>query len=253
VDGNLESSVSNINTIDGASDISTYTRLTVASDRNENTTQDVWIGPIMIWDEQGADLLGTLPNHIHRGTVILPDGAGASAQFSPLAGSNFQNVDDAGIDGDTTYNFSSSANFIDSFTYGAMPWSSAEIYAVTVSAIVRLGTSAPTIRTKTRISAAYFNGATFATTASYAPYETIYEDSPSTTNNWTDTEINAAEFGYERVAGAGQIRVTKSFIEVFGEEASTDTLRVSRQFIEVIMLPGVAPSGSGALGGNVVT
>src|SRR5439155_547454 len=59
------------------------------------------------------DFLGVL-----RVQVMLPDGAGNYAQWTPNAGTNFSRVNETPPDEDTTYNASSTLNQIDTFTFG---------------------------------------------------------------------------------------------------------------------------------------
>ena len=47
--------------------------------------------------------------------ALVPTGAGNSAQFTPSAGANWENVDEIPNDGDTTYNFSSTVGHKDTF------------------------------------------------------------------------------------------------------------------------------------------
>lgn len=249
VDGELQHSQTGIDTSDGATSLSTYTRFYLAANRLNDTAQKVYFSDPIVWDDAGSDFTGALPNHIHRIATLFPDGAGNYTQFTPSAGSNFQNVDDAASDDDTTYNVSGTAGHIDTFTYGAMPWTPDAVFAVVLSTIVRSETNTPNYRAKARISSTDYDGASVATSTTYTVKEQVWEDSPSTGNDWTEAEINGAEFGYENVSGVDNIRVTRQILEVIADEASTDELRVTSVFVEVVLEEGVAP----AVTANVIT
>lgn len=200
IDGDLQCDVSSHDTSDGATNISTFTRVRVSSGWASNTAAYCWLDDIIVWDDSGTEFTGELPNHIHRIDTIYPDGAGASANFTPSTGSNYQNVDEVPANDDTDYNESSTVGHIDSFSFGNMNWTANEVFAVNVKARAKYDSTSANFRTKFRISSTYYNGATVALTASYGMIEQIWNNDPSNTaNNLTTTVINAAEFGYERV------------------------------------------------------
>lgn len=242
IDNELQHSRSSIDTVDGASNISTFTRVALAANRLSDTAQNVFISDVIVWDDTGTDFTGELPNHIHRIATLFPDGAGNYAQFTPSTGSNFQNVDEVAIDDDTTYNVSSTAGHIDTFTYAAMPWSTDAIFGLVVSTSIRSETNTPNIRAKARIASTDYNGTSVATATTYAVKEQVWDDSPATGNDWTVSEIDGAEFGYENVSGTDAVRATRQIVEVIADEASTDDLRVTSVFLEVILEEGIAPS-----------
>lgn len=130
--------------------------------------------------------------------TILPDGAGASAQFTPSAGSNWQNVDENPHDGDTTYNESQTLGHKDRFTMGNVPADTDTIYAVQVGAFAK----------KTDVGGRELNvlaydgttegaGTDNALTTSYTWTLGLFEDHPSGAAPWTESEVNSMEAGYE--------------------------------------------------------
>ena len=128
------------------------------------------------------------------------DGAGNSAQFTPSTGSNWQNVDDATPDGDTTYNESSTVNHIDSMTTAALGVTGTVkgvnllVYARKTDAGV--GTLAPLWR----ISGTDYPGTGVALPTDYAYVSQLYRVSPATSSAFTTSEIDGAEIGYKRTA-----------------------------------------------------
>lgn len=130
--------------------------------------------------------------------TIYPDGAGASAQFTPSAGSNWQNVDETKNDGDTTYNESQTVGHKDRFTMGNVPADTDTIYAVQVGAFSR----------KTDVGTRELNvlaydgttegaGADKSLTTAYEWALGMFEDHPTSAAPWTESEVNSMEAGYE--------------------------------------------------------
>lgn len=87
------------------------TVLNSTGDTQEQTSADInvvsWSGP-GDWDcVYICDAVGAAPRNAMLGDFIcsnlLPDGAGANTDFTPLAGTNWQAVDEAVPDDDTTY------------------------------------------------------------------------------------------------------------------------------------------------------
>lgn len=154
---------------------------------------------VYICDTTGAvnnDFLGDV-----RCEVLLPSGAGAHTDFTPSAGSNYQNVDDATPNDDTDYNSSSTAAQKDTFAYGNLSAATGTLYAVQHLLYRRKDDAgARTMRPVARISATDYPGATVGMPSSYDYDAQIVEQSPASSAAWTVTEVNAAEFGYELVA-----------------------------------------------------
>lgn len=141
------------------------------------------------------DFLGPI-----RVKAIYADGAGFSTDFTPSAGSNFQNVDEALTDGDTTYNSEGTAGDHDTYTFAAIGLTGT-VKGLQTNLMVRSdGAGAETIRPKIRISGTDYNGTTVGITTSYADSRQVYETSPATSAAWTVAEIDGAEFGIELVS-----------------------------------------------------
>ena len=155
---------------------------------------------LYICDGSGSirkDFLGDL-----RVQAILPDGAGNYSQFTPSAGANYQNVDDSPPDDDATYNESSAAAQKDSFTMGDLAGGLiAEILGVQTNLWMKktdagVLTASPFLR----ISSTDHTAASHSPSAeSYADYMRIWEQNPDTAANFSVSDINALEPGYEHV------------------------------------------------------
>lgn len=133
-----------------------------------------------------------------RVEALLPSGAGNAAQFTPSAGSNYQNVDDAAADGDTTYNASSTSGHIDSFAMGNLTMTSGTIYGVQTNLWARkddAGTRG--LKPHFRISATDYARTTVNLTDTYLDRLAIEETNPNTAAAWDVGGVNGAEFGYK--------------------------------------------------------
>lgn len=153
----------------------------------------------VVWDTTGSapynDFLGPV-----RVKTIFPDGAGASSDFTPSAGSNYQNVDEASQDGDTTYNSESTPGDHDTYTFGAVGLTGTVLGVQTNLWVRSDGAGSETIRPKIRIGATDYNGTTVGVSTDYANKPEVFQVSPATSTAWTVTEIDGAEFGIELVS-----------------------------------------------------
>lgn len=128
------------------------------------------------------------------------DGAGNYSQFTPSAGSNWQNIDDATPNGDTDYNESSTVNHIDTGTTAALGFTGT-VKGVGVSVYARkTDAGAGSLAPLWRISGTDYAGTGVALPTNYIYVTQLYRVSPATSSAWTTTEIDGAEVGYKRTA-----------------------------------------------------
>ena len=135
-----------------------------------------------------------------RVECVVPTGAGNYAQFTPSAGSNWQNVDEVPPNTDTDYNETATLNNIDSFAHGALAGTPSTIDAVIVNVRARNTTSgagsvAPFLRSSTTDSVG--TGVSLNTT--YQDFQSVYLTDPATGSAWASAAaVNAAEIGYKK-------------------------------------------------------
>lgn len=130
--------------------------------------------------------------------TIYPTGAGNSAQFTPSTGSNWQNVDETNPNDDSDYNSSSTAGHTDTFVTGDVPATSGSILAVVANGYARKDDAGTrTVKMVARRSSTDYPGAGQDITGAYAYYREQWATDPSTSGDWSRTNVNAAEFGYE--------------------------------------------------------
>jgi len=128
--------------------------------------------------------------------TVYPDGAGNYAQWTPSAGSNYQNVDESAQDGDTTYNATDVLNEIDTYSFTNISTYSSTIRGVALNANARKDDAGTRkITPLTRVSAADFTGTEVGLYDSYRVYQQVWDDDPNAAADWTETTINGAEFG----------------------------------------------------------
>lgn len=132
---------------------------------------------------------------------IAVNAAGDTTDWTPSAGSNFQNVDETPKDGDTTYNESSTTNNIDLFNMASLVNITSSISGIQVNVDSRVTVSAINLRTKIKSGATTANGAS-KSISDTTNYQTVYEVSetdPNTAAAWLVAGINAVQTGYENL------------------------------------------------------
>jgi hypothetical protein len=140
---------------------------------------------------------------VFKSGVKTVTGAGNSAQFTPSAGSNYQNVDDGTtVDNDSTYNSSSNAGDVDTFALSSSGLSSgAVIRGTQTSVVVRKDDADPrTAATVIRRSGTNYAQASLSLGSSYVLNREIQETDPSTSAAWTQSGMDAMELGYKVVS-----------------------------------------------------
>lgn len=149
-----------------------------------------------------CDTTGTTNNDFLgdcRVDAYLPSGNGnSSVLINDLGNStnNYTHVDEAAPNSDTDYVQSATPGDKDTYNFADMSHSPASIFGVQVLLCAKKDDAgARSITTVTRRSSTDYDGATVALSTSYLYYPQIREVDPSTSAAWTQTNLNAAEFG----------------------------------------------------------
>lgn len=184
---------------------------------------------VLIWDNTGSGFTSSplgAGTHFPLMESFRPTGAGAITNFTPSAGSNFQNVDDANEDGNVTTNFSSTSGHIDLFTHAAPVLDNSDIQAVAVRNSCKIDTTTYQFRDLIRHGGTNAESANFAVGhANYRPKLHLFFTNPSTAAAWLESELASMEFGYKvETAAAGRLDVTHSIAESISLEAFTATI-----------------------------
>lgn len=160
--------------------------------------------------------------------TLRPTGAGNSTQWTPSAGSNWQNVDESSADGDTTYNAASgTGGLVDLFTTAGGVPGGAAVNSVTFTLRARHAGAYGFMLFSVRSGGSTSSIAgTLVLTGSYADYSTAaLTDNPVTGVPWADgAEVNALEIGYFDASSSPSMRVTQLYAVVDYDEPITTTL-----------------------------
>jgi len=133
-----------------------------------------------------------------RVDYLPANGAGDSTQFVPSAGSNFQNVDEAPPDDDTTYNDATAVNDIDRYDLAAMAPNPGFIYGVEhIFRARKLEAGSGELRGHLKHSVTVTNLTTRALNTTYQTFFEFLADVPGSTG-WTEAQVNALLHGNER-------------------------------------------------------
>jgi hypothetical protein len=130
-----------------------------------------------------------------RVDYLAPNAAGNYSQWSPSAGSNFQNVDDTDPDDDTTYNETDVANEKDSYQHASLTSLVVEdIKGLVMHCFVRKSDAGSRslrhgIRSNTTESVSGFT----ELPTSYEYRQKAYDVDPHTAAAWTKTNVDAVE------------------------------------------------------------
>lgn len=168
----------------------------------QEATDATYWSDIIMMDTSGSycnDLLGT--KMVKPG---LPTANGNYAQWTPLSGQNYENVDDAftvGPDGDTSYNKTAGVNNIDSFVIPDVP-AGATINGVACTMYAKLEEpGVAKLKGLMRTGSTDGEGTEISSVpSSYAYLQSFIYVDPVSGVPMTAAEFNAAQFGYKRSA-----------------------------------------------------
>jgi hypothetical protein len=135
-------------------------------------------------------------------SILSSPTSDSSVQFTPSAGSNYQNVDDTAQDGDTTYNESSTVGHKDLFGFADIATSGIDVKCVSLVTVARKDDAGE--RTLTCIAnqdATDYDQTTHTLATAYpatlgAVQSTILSTAPDT-SAWTSAIFNAMLWGYK--------------------------------------------------------
>tara|TARA_R110000772_G_scaffold267971_3_gene393609 strand:- start:40052 stop:41062 length:1011 start_codon:yes stop_codon:yes gene_type:complete len=178
-------------TKDGATDF--YNRVNWAEFTQTFDVDDVYI----------VDTTGSAPYNTWLGDVeiegAVPDGVGATSGFGTTFGSatHYLNVDEAGSDGDTTYN--QGAAQTDTYTVGnvaAIAGGSTVLGVKAVAVVKKVDAGLSQVQMVARPLATDRIGlVTHTLPTDYVGVTEIWADNPEVSAPWTDATFNASEFG----------------------------------------------------------
>jgi hypothetical protein len=157
-----------------------------------NASQETWFDDFYIDDAQ-----------FHGDSRVLfffPEENGSYSDFTPSAGSNYENVDEVTPDDDDTYNVGNDEGDKDSYGVDASGVSGI-VRGVQVSNLLRkTGTLSVKTKELLKTGGSDFLGDEKTLSTDYHYGVKLWENNPDTSNPWTPSEVDAAEFGVEVTA-----------------------------------------------------
>jgi hypothetical protein len=128
-----------------------------------------------------------------------PDGAGASTDWTPSAGANYQCVDETQPNDDTDYVSETTAGDHDTYTFDDLDSTSGSVFGVQQLIYARKDDAGSrSLKTVCRSGTTdYHNSNTHIMSDTYDYYMDILEEDPDTSSQWTISGVNSAEFGQE--------------------------------------------------------
>jgi hypothetical protein len=133
-----------------------------------------------------------------RVECLMPSGAGNYTDWTPSAGSNYENVDETAPDDDTTYNSTATVDDTDTYALGNLATVTGTVLAVAVTSRTRKeDAGARTLRNYLWLTSATIKdqeSAAFSPSTSYGFNQSIFTaDGDSAA--WSITKVNALEAG----------------------------------------------------------
>lgn len=141
------------------------------------------------------DFLGDL-----RVITLYPQANGTYFQWTPSAGSNYQNVDESAPDLESSYNSADTAGAKDSYDMQAVGLTGAVKAIQTLAYVRKDDAGSRTVRLLTRSGGTDYFGPDEPVNDSYHYIRQIRETDPATGLGWTVAGVDAAEFGVELVS-----------------------------------------------------
>lgn len=163
---------------------------------NNNATYHWTYDDIYICDDSGSvnnDFLGDCSV-----LAIFPNAAGDATDWTPDSGNNYERVDEAESDDDTTYVESSTSTDEDLYNYGSVSGLST-IHGLQINTTLReTGAEPYSVYHSCKSGTTTSKGSAIPVgSVVYAHAERILEQDPDTSTAWILAGVNAAQFGIE--------------------------------------------------------
>jgi hypothetical protein len=167
------------------------------------SANNAWIDDFY-WCNSVADA-GTYPCNTFLGDVrvftAFPTGNDV-VTWTPLAASNWNEVSETQMDGDTSYNSTATVGTQDTFVFTALAGTISRIICVAVTGAYRKDNAGVcTVESIVKSGASTGNGATYApSSVGYGYWQDLFKHDPNGTIDWTLTALNAMKAGYKRLS-----------------------------------------------------
>ncbi len=164
-----------------------------------NVTADPRYDDIYVLDDTGSDNVGILGDC--RVETVFPDADGNENDFTRVGGgtNNFEAVDDGLTpDDDSTYNHSATATDRELYGFAALAGDVGTVFAVDAKMLVRKEEAGfREVRVIGRSNVTEVESADFTLGVNYGFKNHIFENDPNGGIDWTETSVNAAQFGID--------------------------------------------------------
>ncbi len=152
-----------------------------------------------------ADGTGAVNNNFLGDVMVqplYPAGAGATTQWTPSSGANWQNVAEHSPDDDGSYNKSGTPAQVDLYALDQITGSAPTIFGVQWNAMMRKNDASSYILNRAiRSGTTTFLGAPLLTpNTTYRNFTEVIELNPNTASAWTKTTVNALQAGQKLVS-----------------------------------------------------
>ncbi len=128
--------------------------------------------------------------------TLRPTG-NVQTQWTPLSGTNWQEVGEQAFDGDVSYNFATAVGAQDLFTFQPLPTTTATVFGVQVTGAYRkLDASEQTISQDIVSGGTVASAPIAALGLSYAYYTSLFTVDPHTNATWTPAAVDSLIAGY---------------------------------------------------------
>jgi hypothetical protein len=197
INGELVINLQNVDTLPTGTSNFNYLSISGADGNSLFSIDDLYIC-------DGTTGPGTYPNNNFLGDVrcatLFPVGNGV-VQWTPLANTNWQEVSETAMDGDTSYNFSDTAGQQDLFNFAALTGVIDQIVAVQIKGAYRKSDAGTRVLQQQLLSGTtQSGGAQTYFGLSYAYVTDTYPNDPNTGVGWTLAAVNALQAGYKLIS-----------------------------------------------------
>lgn len=156
----------------------------------------------VIWYDDSGSSFNTFPVGMRTIETLRPSAAGDETDMTKTGGAtNYQSVNEANSDGDSTYVSDTVAGHYDLYNFGNLSGTPATIDAVVVNNHARSAGGIPTIRAKAKSGTTIADGSSVQVPAqAYTMKQEAFVVDPNTSAAWAAAGVNGAQFGVELVS-----------------------------------------------------
>jgi hypothetical protein len=143
---------------------------------------------------------GSYPNNSFVGdtrcSTLFPI-SNSSVAWTPLTGTNWSEVDETAMDGDTSYNRTATVGAQDSFNFGTLAVDINQVIGLQITVAVRKeDAGARTVAPVVVLGGTTYQGTAVSVDVTYLYITSIWPINPHTGVSWTSSDVNGMQAGY---------------------------------------------------------